>query len=534
VDVRQSLDRNHAGHRPTVDFLNSMHRRPPRSTVPRNKFALPSPQLRSEKKWIAKTHHFRHPLSDMVSSELESDIFISYTHADAEWVRMLAARIESETVDGTQTGRRLRVFFAEWDITAGQNIVNRINEGLEHARFVVLVMSPEFFDSAWCNVEWTHMVSRDPANKAGRILPLHRHSTLLKAPLNAWNWLDFRSDERFEIEFHRLINAVREEVPTRGPRTPPTVAATATGSVLQTSSWKPDAVTEVLISNLLPVTHLPTEIWSASTEMRKATEVFEVVERPDVFLLRDGKLYTFARLTAEGCSLREVVDAATISPSPERTDTWLAHRDKKLWLMALLNECLSQHMRGLPTWKQSRGRYFFPPEDGGIRRWKNPGDQSREVAAPKATPDGGVFWVHHSVFTRFTRFGDRFFVLLVPGFTFTSDGSMPLAGKSMGRLSVQWGGRQKNPDVLRSVMFWAKALATGGNEIRIQAGADTILASPLPATTKTAVGIQGDHIQIAALLNTAEAELDEVAAEIDLVEIETESPAEAEEGDDET
>ena len=201
--------------------------------------------------------------------------------------------------------------------------------------------------------------------------------------------------------------------------------------------------------------------------------------------------------------------------------------------MALLNECLNKHMRRLPTWKQSRGRYFFPPEDGGIRRWKNPGDQSREVAAPKATPDGGVFWVHHSALVRFKRFGDRFFILLVPSFTFTSDGSSPLTGKSMGRLSVQWGGRQKNPDVLRSVMFWAKALAMGGNEIRVHAGADTILISPLPATTKTSVGIHGDHIQVAALLNTAEAELDEVAAEVEVVEVEPGSPDEAEEDGDE-
>jgi hypothetical protein len=470
----------------------------------------------------------------MEGCDSKPDIFISYTHVDAAWVRMLAARIESETVDGTPTGRFLRVFFAEWDITTGQNIVNRINEGLEQARFVALVMSPPFFESAWCNLEWTHMVSLDPANKAGRILPLHLRSTQLKAPLNAWNWLDFRSDERFEIEFHRLIHAVREQPPVRGVRTPPTVPAAMPGVVLPSASWKPDAVTEVLVSNLLPVTHLPSEIWSATTEMRKPQEILEVVERPDVFLLRDGKLYTFARLTAEGCQLRHVVDIATISPQPAQTNAWLAHPEKKLWLMALLNECLNQHMRQLPTWRQSRGRYFFPPKDGGSRSWRNPGDQPREVAAPKATPEGGVFWVHHSALVRFKRFGDRFFILLVPGFTFTSDGSAPLTGKSMGRLSVQWGGRQKNPDVLRSVMFWAKALATGSNEIRIQAGADTILVSPLPATTKTSVGVHGDHIQIAALLNTAQAELDEVAAEIEVIETESESPDEPEEIEDET
>ena len=463
---------------------------------------------------------------------IKPDIFISYNHADAAWVRMLAARIESETVDGAPNGRALRVFFAEWDITVGQNIVDRINEGLEQARFVALVMSPEFFNSAWCNLEWTHMVSLDPANRNGRILPLHLRSTRLKAPLNAWAWLDFRSEERFEIEFHRLINAVRELPPQRGPRTRPTVPAYP-APPLQIGSWKPDIVDEVLVSNLLPVTHLPSEIWSADTDMRKPAEVFAVIERPDVFLLRGQRLYTFARLTAEGCLLRQVVKVDTISKQPEKTATWLADPDKQRWLMSLLNECLSQHMRTLPAWKVSPGRFYFPPDDGGVRRWKNPGDQSREVAAPKKTPDGGVFWVHHSVFARFKRFGNRFFILLVPSFTFTSDGKTPLSGKSMGRLSIQWGGRQKNPDVLRTVMFWAKALTKECNEIRIDAGADMILVSPLPATTTLGVGIAGDHIQIAALLNTAQAELDEVAAEIEIVESESEPPAELEDEDDE-
>jgi hypothetical protein len=456
-------------------------------------------------------------------ASIKPDIFISYTQPDADWVRMLAARIESETADGTPTGRPLRVFFAEWDIAAGQNIVNRINEGLEQARFVALVMSPEFFASAWCNLEWTHIVSLDPANRNGRILPLHRRPTQLKAPLNAWAWLDFRTEERFETEFHRLIIAVREQPPERGPRTPPTVAPAAAIKTLQSKASTPHAVTEVLVSNLLSITHLPTEIWSGETDARKPAEVFEAIDRPDVFLLREGKLYTFARLTAEGCSLRKIVNVETISQTPEKTSAWLAHSDKHRWLMALLNECLSQHMYTLPARKSSQGRYYFPPKDGGIRKWKNPGDQPREVAAPKSTKDGGVFWVHHSVEARIKRFGENLFVLLVPGFTFTSDGKTPLEGKSMGRLSIQWGGRQKNPDVLRSVMFWAKALAKECSEIRINAGADTILVSPLPATAALNVGIAGDHIQIAALLNTAQAELDEVAAEIEIVETESDT-----------
>lgn len=458
------------------------------------------------------------------------DVFLSYNKADADWVEQLASRIESETIDGELTGRKLRVFFAPWDIGTGQNIVNRINDGLRNARFVALVMSPEFFESAWCNLEWTHVVSLDPANTNGQIIPVHRRTTVLGAPLNAWNWLDFRTDDRFETEFARLINAVRGRSASRGRQSAPTVPSSSVvvGSVHR-HSWKPDEVTEVLVSNLLPVTSYPTQVWSADTEFRDPKEIFEVVKHPDSFILKQGKLYTFARLSADGCSLREVVDVSSISQTPENTSAWLSHPDKKLWLMTLLNKSLNEHMRALPTWKMGKGRFFFPPDQGGVRRWKNPGDQSREVAGPRTTSDGGVFWVHQCAAVSFKRFGDRFFILIVPGFTFTSDGSTALSGKSTGRLSIQWGGRQKNPDVLRSVVFWAKAIASGNNEIRISAGVGDIIASPLPATAATNVGIIGDHIQVGALLKTASAELDEVAADVDVV---VEEDAENEENED--
>ena len=81
-------------------------------------------------------------------------------------------------------------------------------------------------------------------------------------------------------------------------------------------------------------------------------------------------------------------------------------------------------------------------------------------------------------------------------------------------------------------MFWAKAIANGNNEIRISAGAGDIIASQLPATAATNVGIIGDHIQVGALLKMASVELDDVAADVDVVE--EESADDEENEDDET
>jgi hypothetical protein len=80
--------------------------------------------------------------------------------------------LEAETISGTSDGRRIRVFFDEWDIEKSENIVVRLGEGLASGAFVAVIMSPEFFASDWTRFEWTDVVARDPANRGGRLLAL--------------------------------------------------------------------------------------------------------------------------------------------------------------------------------------------------------------------------------------------------------------------------------------------------------------------------------------------------------------------------
>src|SRR4051812_39765806 len=101
-------------------------------------------------------------LTQPIDTSVLKDIFLSYNKADKKWVHDLAAQIESETLDGKPDSRKLRVFLDEWDMDAGDNLVNKMNAGLKVSRFFAVVMSPEFFGSGWTNFEWTHVVSQDP------------------------------------------------------------------------------------------------------------------------------------------------------------------------------------------------------------------------------------------------------------------------------------------------------------------------------------------------------------------------------------
>jgi hypothetical protein len=46
------------------------------------------------------------------------------------------------------------VLFQEWDMVPASNWPNKINQGLTQAERMIAVLSPDYFSSAWCSVEW--------------------------------------------------------------------------------------------------------------------------------------------------------------------------------------------------------------------------------------------------------------------------------------------------------------------------------------------------------------------------------------------
>lgn len=57
--------------------------------------------------------------------------------ADKAWVRDLGARLEAERIGN----RHIEVWLDEWDVDHGENIVEKIDEGLKIARFCAVVIS---------------------------------------------------------------------------------------------------------------------------------------------------------------------------------------------------------------------------------------------------------------------------------------------------------------------------------------------------------------------------------------------------------
>lgn len=144
----------------------------------------------------------------------EHDLFISYNRADEKWAKKLAERVEREEWQG----RKLRVFFAPWDIFPGESIDDRLERALEKSRKVGLVMTPASVASEWVKEERhaTHHV--DVARRERRLIPIYRRDCEIPIFLKPIKFVDFRDDANFEEGISLLIAAIKGERPQRGVR----------------------------------------------------------------------------------------------------------------------------------------------------------------------------------------------------------------------------------------------------------------------------------------------------------------------------
>jgi hypothetical protein len=456
------------------------------------------------------------------------DLYLCYNRADQPFVFKLAAAVESETIDGLQASRRLKVFLDEWDIRPGENMVQRMNQGMLAARHVAALLSPEFLAAPWPAFEWTHITSEDPLNTGGRLIPvLVRDVDLtgqrrieLVAPFRALKYIDFRRDGDFHKSFLSLISRLRNLPPDRGQRRPPVASGrSASVPVAQPNvSWLPEKLADVLVGNLLPVISLPTKICNATTAARTGEEVGTLAEHSDPFILHSGRLFTFANLASEQVGLHKAIELSSVKW--ESRHEWLLDLDKTRSLIFLLNRCLASHLSRLAIRADRKGRFYFRPNaDGGNRVWQNTGDPKREVAAKKiGSTAESVFWVHHAARIKFRRLGERLFLMIEPTYLFTSDGQTPLQGQSAGRLAMMWGGKQKNVEILRNFVFWAKTIARSQSQIRMQTGGEPIIVSAMPAIVRMGHGIAFDHVRVGSLLKQVDRDLDAAAEDVIVAE----------------
>jgi hypothetical protein len=140
------------------------------------------------------------------------DLFLSHSHQDKDWVRMLAARIERESC---QRGT-LKVFFDEWDIPPGGNILNHLEIAINASRHLAIVLSPDSVSSEWVLLERSIAKWFDPAGTRRRVIPLLLHPCEIPKSEMFLRYIDFTDPANFERSLKQLIATLKNEPLPRG------------------------------------------------------------------------------------------------------------------------------------------------------------------------------------------------------------------------------------------------------------------------------------------------------------------------------
>jgi tetratricopeptide (TPR) repeat protein len=180
------------------------------------------------------------------------DVFVSYTHADGDWVRRLAENLHEEG---------LRVYLDEWEVGPGDVIVHSIDEGLMSSHMGVVVVSSTSMKSRWVAEEYAAMIGRAIVGKL-RLIPVLYGDAEMPPLLANRMWVDFRGADgpEYERRVRQLAAALRGDrlgPPPRGGglKPPPGSGLRAEGPLRRTLRIDTDEV--ILLGGEKNVSHRP-------------------------------------------------------------------------------------------------------------------------------------------------------------------------------------------------------------------------------------------------------------------------------------
>lgn len=454
------------------------------------------------------------------------DLFLSHRSSDKPLARRIAADIEAVH----HAGRNLSVWLDEAEIPLGGSIPAHINWGLENSRFVLLLMTPAYFDSpsGWTDAEWHAALHNDPDNRKHRLLPAMGEDCpyipyLLRHLLGA----DLRGD-KYNRELQRIIRTLKGEalprpVTHRGQLITPTGKLDAAQLVAERSviSASPDSITELLQCNLLPVERLPPRIWTAPVnpdflERRGKKRSAMPAKKTLIEAARAGqqeagyeRIYTpaFRVVASQVISFHDLSDsdgpaAAIVDDGAAEsfaTKEYMTDEDQRRIAISLLNMAISRHAQrcGLTIDSSRHMRFFFPPKNDGpnVVNWKPVKKKaSRTVAKPIMRDGVAASWVHLGAYLKMLYLADKLYLQIEPTWVLTEDGFKVKGGPDIGRIIIRWTGQERNLQVFYHVKLWSAMLrARRPGPISIYAGDQTLEVGQSPVFCQMPYGIEADR-----------------------------------------
>jgi len=135
-----------------------------------------------------------------MSNPFTYDVFLSYQTADKLSVLELANRLKTAG---------LNVWFDDFVIKPGDDILLGIERGIQNTRTLVLCMSSNAFSSDWVDLERSTVIFRDPTNKSRRFIPLLLESCAIPDVVRRYRYIDYRT--RSDSALAELVAACKPD-----------------------------------------------------------------------------------------------------------------------------------------------------------------------------------------------------------------------------------------------------------------------------------------------------------------------------------
>ncbi len=140
------------------------------------------------------------------------DVFISYSSLDKVWVRgELLKRIE-------QAG--LKAFIDFRDFKGGAPSIKEMERGVVTCTKTLLVLTPDYIESEWCEIENIMAAKLSPANRDLRLIPLLKTECSKPPRIAALTHVDFTDGADLDLAWRQLLTALGAPPVQEPPREP--------------------------------------------------------------------------------------------------------------------------------------------------------------------------------------------------------------------------------------------------------------------------------------------------------------------------
>lgn len=112
-------------------------------------------------------------------------IFVSYSHKDKDFVDRLCRNLISE---------KIRLWIDRWELKPGDSLIDSVQIALEHAGAILVILSKNYVESAWCKKEMNAGLIRELEKKGNIIIPIVIENCDIPIFLKEKMYADFRSD----------------------------------------------------------------------------------------------------------------------------------------------------------------------------------------------------------------------------------------------------------------------------------------------------------------------------------------------------